>query len=84
MSRADFGLYVLAGILGRFATDGDQLPMPIPGRTDYRIFLGYSGHLGAYVVEGQLAWDGVIELTSLTVDAAGLIDSDETSPDDDA
>lgn len=71
MSRSEFGLYVLSGILGRFATGWDRLPMPIPGRSDYRILIGYSGHLGAYAVEGQVAWDDVIELTSLTVDATG-------------
>lgn len=68
MSRSDFGLYVLAGILGRFAAGWDKLPMPIPGREDYRVLIGYSAHLGAFAVEGQLAWDGIIELTSLTVD----------------
>ncbi len=68
MSRSDFGLYVLAGILGRFAAGWDELPMPIPGREDYRVLIGYSAHLGAFAVEGQLAWDGIIELTSLTVD----------------
>jgi hypothetical protein len=40
-----------------------------------RILIGYSGHLGAYAVEGQLAWDDVFELTSLTVDAAGPVES---------
>ncbi len=33
--------------------------------------IGYSGHLGAYAVRAQLAWDDVIELTSLTVDTPG-------------
>jgi hypothetical protein len=45
ISRSDFGLYVLPGILSRFALDWDQLPMPIPGRADYRIVIGYSGYL---------------------------------------
>jgi hypothetical protein len=35
MTRSEFGLYVLPEILRGFATDWDQLPMPIPGRTDY-------------------------------------------------
>ncbi|MFN0280728.1 MAG: hypothetical protein ACKVZ6_02010 [Kineosporiaceae bacterium] len=77
--RADFGLHVLPEILGRFATSWDQLAMPIPGRTDYRTHLGYSDQLGAYAVEGQMARDGVIELTSLTVDVMGLIEPDEPS-----
>lgn len=83
MSRSDFGLYVLAGILRRFATDWDQLPMPIPGRADYRVLIGYSAHLGAYAVEGQMAWDGIIELTSLTVDPIDPAAWDERPPDDD-
>lgn len=77
MSRADFSVYVLPGILGRFATDWEQLPMPIPGRMDYHVDIGYSVHLGAYSVEGQMARDGVIELTSITVDAIGLINPEE-------
>jgi hypothetical protein len=84
MPRADFVLYVLAGILGRFATDWDQLPMPIPGRADYRVLIGYSAHLGAYAVEGQVTWDGIIELTSLTVDPIDPTAWDEAPPDDDA
>gem|GEM_PF-661526 len=75
MSRSEFGLYVLPGILRGFATDWDQLPMPILGRADYRILIGYSGRLGAYAVEAQLAWDDVIELTSLTIDATGPAES---------
>lgn len=71
MSRTDFGLWVLPGILGRFATGWDDLPALIPGRPDYRVLIGYSGHLGVYAVEGQMAWDGVIELTGLTVDLVG-------------
>lgn len=49
---------------------------------DYRVSSGYSLHLGAYSVEGQMARDGVIELTSFAVDAIGLIDPEE--PPDDA
>ena len=79
MSRSDFGLYVLAGILGRFATDWDQLPMPIPGRPEYRILIGYAAHLGAYAVEAQMAWDGVIELTALGIDILDVAD-DEDGP----
>ncbi|MGZ4602868.1 MAG: hypothetical protein ACXV0U_04625 [Kineosporiaceae bacterium] len=82
IARSDFGLYVLPGILDRFATGRDHLPMPIPGRTDYRVHVGHSVHLGAYAVEGQRARDGVIELTSLVVDATGLIDAEEPPPDD--
>ena len=62
LSRADFGLYLLTGILGRFATAWDELPMPIRGRPEYRVLIGYSGHLGAYAIEGQMAADGVIEV----------------------
>jgi len=40
MSRSDLGLYVLPGILGRFATERDQLPRPIPNRADYRLRAG--------------------------------------------
>ena len=79
VSRADFGLHVLPEIHGRFATAWDQIAMPIPGRTDYRAHLGYSDQLGAHAVEGQMARDGVIELTSLTIDVIGLIDPDDPS-----
>jgi hypothetical protein len=37
-----------------------------------------------HAVEGQKAWDGVIELTSFTVDAAGPTGLGEGSADDDA
>jgi hypothetical protein len=77
ISRADFGLYVLPGILHRFATEWDRLGMPVPGRVDYRVDIGYSLHLGAYSIEGQLARDGVVELTSLRIDTLGLIDPDD-------
>jgi len=80
LSRSDFGLYVLTGVLGRFATAWDQLPLPIPGRPEYRVLIGYSVHLGAYAIEGQMAWDGVIELTSLSVDR---IDAVEDVPGED-
>jgi hypothetical protein len=81
MSRTDVGLYVLPGILGRFATGWDLLPMPIPGRMEYRVNVGYSPQLGAYSVEGHLARDGAIELTSLAVDENGLTDPDEPADD---
>ena len=77
VGRADFGLYVLPDILNRFATGWDDLAMPIPGRPDYRTYLGYSVFLGAYDVVGQLARDGVIELISIGVDAIGLVDPDD-------
>jgi len=57
--------------------------MPIPGRADYRILIGYSGHLGAYALEAQMAWDGVIELTSLPVDTIDVADGAEGLPGDD-
>lgn len=77
VSRDEFGSYVLPGILRRFAVDWDNLPMPIPGRADYRMEVGYNPHLGSYSVGGQIARDGVIELTSLNVDVVGLIDPDD-------
>ena len=80
VGRAGFGLYVLPDILNRFATGWDDLAMPIPGRPDYRIHLGYSVYLGAYDVVGQLARDGVIELISLGVDTVGLVDPDDDPP----
>jgi hypothetical protein len=77
ISRTDFDLYVLPGIMVRFATHWEDLGMPIPGREEYRVEIGYSPHLGIYSVDGQMAWDGVIELTSFTVDTVGLIDPEE-------
>ena len=47
VARADFGLYIVPGMLRRFATEWDQLATPIPGRSDYRAHLGYSDYLGA-------------------------------------
>jgi hypothetical protein len=81
ISRADFGLSVLPGIMRRFAAEWDQLYMPFPGRADYRVEVGFSPHLGMYSIEGQLAWDGVIELTSLSIDTEGLIDPEEPAND---
>jgi len=77
LSGADFGLYVLAGILRRFALEWDELPMPIPGRPEYRVLVGFSGYLGAYAVEGQISVEGVIELTGLTVDTIDLTEADD-------
>ena len=78
LSRADFGLYVLAGILAKVATDWDDLPMPIPGRTDYRVLIGYTGYLGAYAVEAQTTWDGLVELTGLAVEAVRPSDIEDS------
>jgi hypothetical protein len=74
ISRIDFDLYVLPGILYQFATHWDSLGTAIPGRLDYRTHVGYSLHLGMFSVDGQMARDGVIELTHFTEDTVGLID----------
>lgn len=39
-------------------------------------------HLGVYAVEGQMAWDGVIELTSLTVDPVAPTGGNDDLSDD--
>jgi hypothetical protein len=46
-----------------------------PTGLDHRTLIGYSEHLGAYAVQAQLAWDDVIELTSLTIDVTGPAES---------
>jgi hypothetical protein len=53
ISRADFGLSVLPGIIRRFAAEWDQLYMPFPGRRDYRVEIGFSPHQGMYSIEGN-------------------------------
>ena len=60
----------LPDIVERFATEWDELPPLIQGRTDYRLLIG-AGHVVAfYAVEAQLAADGAVELVFVSVEVS--------------
>lgn len=67
----DFQVFELLRIVDRFASGFDDLPELIPGRPDYRIFIG-TGVLAPMVsVIGQKSPDGAVELVQLDLDVAG-------------
>jgi hypothetical protein len=71
-SRRDFEVTDLLAIVERFADQWDNLPPLVPGRGDYRQLIS-SGHLMlTFVVEGQLARDGAVELVSIEIDTEGI------------
>lgn len=80
-SRHDFQAYELVPILERFMTGWNDLPCPVPGRTDYRILITAGVLVSAITVVGQLAADGAVELVGLTVDTTW---PDHAAEDDDA
>jgi len=51
----------------RFATEWDDLPPLVPGRTDYRVLIA-AGRIALYAIEAQLAPDGAVELVAIAVD----------------
>ena len=80
-SRVDFELYDLVDILETFARDWDDLPLLVPGRSDYRILITSGVLVAEYSVQALMARDGVIELLSLGIDLRplpGPDDHDET------
>jgi hypothetical protein len=54
-----------------FATSCDELPRLIASRDDYRVLISRGRLVYAFVVEGQLAEDGTIELVSIELDITG-------------
>ncbi len=67
-SRTDFLLIDLPPISEEFALHFEELPEPIPGRSDYRIVIT-TGHLAARLsVIGQLQSDSVVVLIGLDID----------------
>lgn len=70
-SRAQFISADLLEAIERFAVGWDDLPALIPGRDDYRVLISRGRLVYAFVVEGQLADDGTIELVSLELDLTG-------------
>ena len=57
----------LPHIVERFATEWDELPPLIQGRTDYRLLIGAGRVVAFYAVEAQLAADGAVELVFVSV-----------------
>jgi hypothetical protein len=69
-SVGDFQVHELLLITERFALDFDQLPLLIPGRSDYRILIATGKLIVAFSVVGQLMPDGAIELLRLDLDTS--------------
>jgi len=67
-SSYDFQSHELFKIVERFAEDWDRLPKLILGRSDYRILIGTGVLVRAFVVTGQLAPDGAIELVGIDIE----------------
>ena len=71
-SAADFQSHELFAIVDRFAEEWERLPELISGRLDYRVFIGSGMVVQAFVVTGQLASDGAVELIGIEVDGRGF------------
>jgi len=67
-SSYDFQSHELLAIVDRFAENWDRLPELIRDRSDYRVLVGAGMVVRAYVVTGQLAPDGAVELTGIEID----------------
>lgn len=67
-SSYDFQSHELFAIVECFAEDWDRLPELIHGRPDYRVLIGSGMVVRAFVVTGQLASDGAVELTGIEID----------------
>lgn len=67
-SSYDFQSHELFAIVERFAQDWDRLAELIPGRSDYRVLIGAGMVVRAFVVTGQLAADGAVELVGIEID----------------
>jgi hypothetical protein len=64
----DFQALGLLEIVDRFATGFFDLPELVLGRHDYRVLISTGVLVRGFVVVGQLASDGAIELISLELD----------------
>lgn len=78
-SRREFQAYELLLIVERFATGFDDLPQPVPGRSDQRVLTTRGRLVLSASVTGQLTPDGAVELLDITIDL-GIPDLD---PDED-
>jgi len=67
-SSYDFHSHDLFAIVERFATEWDRLPVLIDGRMDYRVLIGTGMLVRGFVVTGQLAADGAVELVAIEID----------------
>lgn len=81
-SRRDFEICDLLGIVERVAAAWDDLPPFIPGRTDYRQWIGAGASVFAVAVDGQLAPDGAVELVAITIEAHPPWPADEDADQD--
>ncbi len=70
-SRARFISTDLLEAVEQFAVGWDDLAPLILGRDDYRVLISRGRLVYAFVVEGQLASDGTVELVSIELDVAG-------------
>lgn len=67
-SVGDFQTFEPLSIVDEFATNFDDLPPLVPGRTDYRILISVGRIVRAYSVTGVLTRDGAVELLRLDID----------------
>lgn len=67
-SANDFEVFELLRIVETFATRFDDMPELIPGRPDYRILVASGTLVPRFMVVGQLASDGAVELVQLDID----------------
>ncbi len=67
-SRADFEALELLRAVEEFAAGFDDLPQLIPGRPGYRVLINPGRLVFAYVIVGQLAADGAVELVDVDID----------------
>jgi hypothetical protein len=70
-SRAQFISTDLLEAVEQFAVGWDDLAPLIRGRDDYRVLISRGRLVYAFVLEGQLASDGTIELVSIELDVTG-------------
>ena len=70
-SRAQFISTDLLEAVEQFAVGWDDLAPLIRGRDDYRVFISRGRLVYAFVVQGQPASDGTVELVSIELDVTG-------------
>ena len=77
-TAAEFAANDLMSIIERFATQWDELPMPILGRSDYRVLITTSRLVPFISVHGQLSpADGAVELVDIDIDLTIPMPDDE-------